>query len=112
MKTLSGKTLTEQMAELSSAEDFFLFFLLPYDPAVLAVCRLHILKRMGEYLAKTDFAGLSDDHVFLEARLRLKRAYLDFVSSSPHEQKVFKVLRDAGRPAGFVGLDAIRFAAD
>ena len=40
----------EQLRKLSSAEDFFETLGVSYDPAVLRVARLHILRRMGEYL--------------------------------------------------------------
>ncbi len=114
MKDLAGRTLRDQMDELSSAEDFFLFFLLPYDEQVLNVCRLHILRRMGQYLARTDFGTMTDDEIFLHARMQLKTAYLDFVTSSPVEEKVFKVFKDKAREkAGFhVGLSELRFAAE
>ncbi|NOT72144.1 MAG: hypothetical protein HOP09_12995 [Hyphomicrobium sp.] len=40
-----------QLKAYSSAEDFFVGLGLPFDPAVVSVARLHILKRMGEHLA-------------------------------------------------------------
>lgn len=114
MKDLTGRTLREQLDQLSAAEDFFLFFLLPYEQSVLNVCRLHIMRRMGQYLARTDFGAMTDDEIFLHARLQLKQAYLDFVASSPVEEKVFKVFKDKAREkAGFhVGLSDLTFAAE
>ncbi|MEL6336017.1 MAG: nitrogenase stabilizing/protective protein NifW [Pseudomonadota bacterium] len=114
MKDLSGKTLLEQIESLSSAEDFFLFFLMPFDQQVLNVNRLHIMKRMGQYLAKADFEGMSDDDVFLEARLVLKRAYMDFVESTPLQEKVFKVFTDKQREmdAKFVDIGSLSLAAE
>ena len=51
-------TVLEQLAKLSSAEDYFRFLGVPYDPAVLNVARLHILRRMGDNLRKAgDGAG-------------------------------------------------------
>lgn len=114
MKDLSNKTLREQIDSLSSAEDFFLFFLLPYQEQVLNVNRLHIMKRMGQYLAGADFTEMTDDEVFLECRLVLKRAYMDFVESTPLQEKVFKVFADKQREldAKFVDIGALSLAAE
>jgi nitrogenase-stabilizing/protective protein len=89
-------TVLEQLSKLSSAEDFFCYLDVAYDPAVLDVARLHILKRMGEY-----FRNASDETDETKARAffqaHLERAYLDFVNSSPIKERVFKVHKDAIR---------------
>ena len=80
---------------------------------MLQVARLHILKRMGEYLAGEDFDGLPDSVVAARAKAVLQRAYADFESSSPLRQRVFQVLKnhDPDRPVppktAFVALDDI-----
>ncbi|MEO1090513.1 MAG: nitrogenase stabilizing/protective protein NifW [Pseudomonadota bacterium] len=105
-----GPKLHDQLYALSSAEDFFAFFQIDYDEGVLRVCRLHIMKRMGQYLNECDFTNLHDDEIYLEARQRLERAYADFVTSTPRQERVFAVLARAGeaeRP-GFVKLDELR----
>lgn len=98
----------------SSAEDFFNILGLPYDEKVVRVARLHILKRMGQYLAKEDFTGLSSGEISDRCRTNLERAYDDFVTSTPIDQRVFKVLREAVQPkpevkpqAAFVPLDSL-----
>lgn len=93
----------------SSAEDFFKGLGVDYEPSVLSVARLHILKRMGEYLGGDDLDGLPDRVVVARCRSYLERAYQDFVASSPLEQRVFKVLKEAVAPPGqsFVGLDEL-----
>jgi nitrogenase-stabilizing/protective protein len=53
---------------------------------------------MGQYLAGEDFAGATDDVVAERCRAVLERAYADFVASSPIDQRVFKVLKDAVAP--------------
>ena len=53
----------DDLRKLSSAEDFFDALGVEYDPAVVRVARLHILRRMGEYLAKNDARGRADDEV-------------------------------------------------
>ena len=84
----------DHIASLSSAEDIFTYLLLPYEQAVLNISRLHIMKRMGQYLKGTDFAGYQEDEIFLATRQHLKRAYMDFVESTPLQEKVFKVFTD------------------
>ena len=92
----------------SSAEDFFTALNVPYDESVVRVARLHILKRMGQYLAEEDFEGLADDVIAARCKAMLERAYEDFVASSPLDHRVFKVLKEAVEPktpANFVPFD-------
>jgi nitrogenase-stabilizing/protective protein len=90
----------DQLGTLSSAEDFFTFLDVSYDRAVLDVVRLHILKRMGEYLQKNRETLAEADEQTARALCRghLARAYGDFIESSPLEERVFKVLKDAVNP--------------
>jgi nitrogenase-stabilizing/protective protein len=90
----------DQLGTLSSAEDFFSFLEVAYDPAVLDVVRLHILKRMGEYLRKNkDTLAEADDRAARAlCGAHLERAYNDFIESTPLEERVFKVLKDAVSP--------------
>ena len=110
-----SKVLTD-LEKLHSAEDFFSYLKIDYDPEVLRVCRLHILKRMGKYLEAKDFSGASEDLIFASAQETLARAYQDFISSRPIDQRVFKVLqerdpdrlgepKEAAKP--FVPLDSL-----
>jgi nitrogenase-stabilizing/protective protein len=101
--------LLYRMRALSSAEDFFSMLQVPYDPTVLQVARLHILRRMGQYLSQEALATMSDDDAEAACRATLTRAYTDFVESSPLEQRVFKVLKDAVAPrnTAFVSLSEI-----
>ena len=101
--------LIDQIKQLSAAEDFFDFFQVPYDRHVVDVCRLHIMKRMGQYLAAESFEGKNDDAVFLAVREVVARAYADFARSTPAQERVFKVFRDqqVRREGAFVGLDTL-----
>jgi len=90
-------TVLEQLSKLSSAEDFFSFLGVPYDPSVLNVARLHILRRMGDNLRKAE-AEPDEAKARAYFRAHLERAYLDFVTSSPIQERVFKVHRDAVKP--------------
>lgn len=89
-------TVLEQLKKLSSAEDYFRFLGVAYDPAVLNVARLHILRRMGDNLRA---AGMEPDEAKARAyfRAHLERAYLDFEKSTPIQERVFKVHKDAIR---------------
>jgi len=88
--------LITRLKALSSAEDFLGFFGVPYEPHVVQVNRLHILKRFHQYLHRADdLAGLDDVEMFRRYRGFLTQAYQDFVASSAQREKVFKVFQDA-----------------
>lgn len=103
--------IVKRLHGLSSAEDFFNTLGIPYDQDILNVARLHILKRMGQYLAEEDFEGLGDRIIAARARSTLERAYSEFAVASPLSQRVFKVLKDrdpdksAVRRGTFVSLE-------
>lgn len=88
----------DELRKLHAAEDFFETLGVDYDPAVVRVARLHILRRMGEYLAKNDLDGATDDDVRAACKETLAKAYADFVASSPIAERVFKVHKDAIKP--------------
>lgn len=101
----------ERLNKASSAEDFFALLGVDYDVKVVNVARLHILRRMGQYLVSEDFAGLPDDMVAQRCKAVLEKAYADFVASSPLDQRVFKVLKDAvapPKPRVFVPLSTLK----
>lgn len=82
----------DALQALSSAEEIFAHFNVPFDPAVLNVSRLHILKRFNQYLARAqEMSDVCDGAAHEAARNMLARAYADFCHSSAIEQKVFKV---------------------
>lgn len=89
----------DELRKLHSAEDFFEALGVDYDPAVVRVARLHILRRMAEYLARNDFDGASDDEIRAACKETLAKSYDDFVASSPIAERVFKVHKDAIKPA-------------
>ena len=102
--------MLDQLNKASSAEDFFALLGVDYDAKVVNVARLHILRRMGQYLASEDFDGLADAAVAARCKAVLERAYADFVASSPLDQRVFKVLKDAvaPKPRSFVPLSTLK----
>ncbi|MCM2396658.1 nitrogenase stabilizing/protective protein NifW [Rhizobium sp. S95] len=103
--------ILDRLRGLSSAEDFFHALGVLYDARVLNVARLHILKRMGQYLVEEDFDGLPDRVIAARARSTLERAYSDFEATSPLSQRIFKVLKDhdpdkpAEKRGAFVSLE-------
>jgi nitrogenase-stabilizing/protective protein len=105
--------ILERLNKASAAEDFFALLSVDYDAKIVNVARLHILRRMGQYLASEDFAGLPDAVVAERCKSVLERAYADFVASSPIDQRVFKVLKDAvaapqHKPANFVPFEMLK----
>lgn len=91
--------ILDKLSKASSAEDFFALLGVDYDPKLVNVARLHILRRMGQYLAAEDFAGATEASVAERCKAVLEQAYADFVKSSPIDQRVFKVLKDAVAPS-------------
>lgn len=109
-------SMLDELQGLSSAEEFFAFLGVPYEPSVVHVARLHIMRRMGQYLRGSEVEGAlenADDATLFDlCREHLKQAYADFVASSPIEERVFKVHKDAIAPKPepnrpFVPLSAI-----
>ena len=82
----------DDLADLSSAEDFLDYFGIDYEAHVVQVNRLHILQRYHDYLAKQE-AGKAPDYAAW--RGWLLRAYEDFVGSSAQQEKVFAVFQKA-----------------
>ncbi len=107
--TQATPTLLDTLARLSAAEDLFDCLGLDYAPEVLNVSRLHVMKRFGAYLRETDFTGLDAEEVANRCRAALSRAHEDFVTSSPLQEKVFKVFetKASARQAAFVSLDSL-----
>jgi nitrogenase-stabilizing/protective protein len=99
--------LLDDLSRLASAEEFFRYLQVDFDPAVLDVARLHILKRMGLLLGRADLKSLSEDAGRAICREALVAAYQEFCSHSPKEQRLFKVQR-----AGLVPLGTRQAAAE
>ena len=102
------ETFLLQLKELSSAEDFLQYFGVPFDQHVVNVSRLHILKRFFQYIRQENLLAPSNEVALYAAyREQLTKAYGDFVTSTPAQEKVFKVFQDTdGRQ--HVSLDSLR----
>jgi nitrogenase-stabilizing/protective protein len=84
--------LKSDLSELSSAEDFLNYFKIPYEERVVRINRLHIMKKMRDYLEEYGSPDTFNDF-FQYALYReiLMRAYEDFRDSTALDQRVFKV---------------------
>jgi len=93
--------------QLVDAEDYFIFFGLDFDPQVVNVNRLHILRKFSQQLETIEETGaeLTETERLTLARQALEQAYHTFLSSTAQEQKLFKVFNQ--RPPGVVLLSEI-----
>jgi nitrogenase-stabilizing/protective protein len=93
-----------QFRRCETAEDYFKFFGVPYDPRVVNVYRLHILRhfaRQLEELHESRTAPLPSDRILADYRAALIRSYEAFTTGTALDHRVFKVLRDHA-PRAFV----------
>lgn len=97
-------SLDDTLEELVSAEDFLSHFGVPFDPAVVHVSRLHILQRYHDYLASEGEPAGNDADRHAAHKALLARAYGDFVTSTPLDEKVFKVFHMHEPQTGFVSV--------
>ena len=105
-------TLTPTLAQfnqLKDAEEYFDFFGLTYDPKVVNINRLHILRKFSQLVQDEDKAQ-SEVQKLKAYRQALQNAYDLFLTSSSVEQKLFKVFQD--RPKNVVKLSDIVVETD
>lgn len=91
---MSG-TLTE-FNKLVNAEDYLKFFELPYDVQFVNVNRLHILQKFSSFMKAIDaeFPDLNEAEKLERYKAALQQAYDTFITSSPLDEKLFKVFND------------------
>lgn len=97
------KTLS-QFNRLKDAEEYFNFFSLPYDPKILNINRLHILRKFSEIVQSRE-KGQDEAQTLATYRQALQTAYDLFLTSSSVEQKLFKVFQE--KPKNVVMLSDI-----
>lgn len=102
---MSG-TLSE-FNQLVNAEDYLDFFGLPYDPQFVNVNRLHILQKFSSLIRTIDAeaANLTEAEQLAAYREALQQAYSTFTTSSPLNEKLFKVFNE--KPQNVVMLSEI-----
>jgi nitrogenase-stabilizing/protective protein len=99
--------LADELKFLSSAEDFFAFFGLEFEPRVLAASRLHILKRFHNNLSKIESLDDMDPIAQREVyREQLKRAYVDFATNATLTRQL--AAEAHWMRGAFVALSAVR----
>lgn len=87
-----------------TAEEYFEFFGLSYDPKVVNVYRLHILKHFAgqvKDLHQRRVAPQPTDQILAAYREALIRSYEAFITGTALDHRVFKVLQDHA-PKAFV----------
>ena len=96
----------KDFSALSDAEEFFQYLGVPYDPRMVAVKRLHILKSFNQRLTALDTAGLGESALRDAYAGALTAAYDALTEIEARDARLFKVFRQ--EPArGFVPLDAV-----
>ena len=85
-----------ELKKIVDTEDYFRFFGVEYDPKVVSVNRLHILRKFGELREGIEREwpekGQPDGKREAYARA-LERAYETFLTRTPQEEALFKVFR-------------------
>ncbi len=86
----------DKFKQLVDAEEFFQYFELDYDQKFVNVNRLHILKKFSQFMQEIDenYPEISDVDRLSKYREALEKAYVIFIESTPHEQKLFKVFNE------------------
>jgi nitrogenase-stabilizing/protective protein len=93
--------------KLKEAEEYFVFFQIPYDQKVINVNRLHILKKFSQYIQEIEhnYTDLSPKDKLTKYCEALQKAYQVFLESTPYEQKLFKVFNQ--KPKNVITLTEI-----
>ena len=83
----------EQFNRLRDAEEYFEFFNLPYDPKIVSVNRLHILRKFSTLMEEVEAQTTSESETLESLRNALSEAYSTFLTSSSVDEKLFKVFQ-------------------
>jgi nitrogenase-stabilizing/protective protein len=94
----------------STAEEYFGLLDVDYDPRIVAVNRLHILRLFADELVRLHDAGgeVADPrHLLRGYRDALVRSYEAFTNATALDHRLFKVLRDRAPKSAFVPASEI-----
>ncbi len=97
--------LADELAHVETVEDLFSLFGLAYDPQVVTVHRLHILKRFGNEVTRIDeiVPVPNDEQLWNHYATALKHAHDHYLAGAPPGEHVF-----LGVGQGLVKLGARR----
>lgn len=93
-----------QFNQIKEAEEYFEFFGIDYDPQVVNINRLHILRKFSQLMQAEDKTQ-PEEQLLSAYRQALQASYDLFLTSNSVEQKLFKVFKD--RPKNVVMLSDI-----
>ena len=85
-----------ELKKIVDTEDYFRFFGVEFNPKVVSVNRLHILRKFGEFreAIEREWPGDASPEAKKEAYARaLERAYDTFLTRTAQEEALFKVFR-------------------
>lgn len=100
-------SVLKSIQDFSAAEEFLDFFGIDYQPSVVHVNRLHILKRFNQYLKRTPITDDMDETTaWNTCKTLLAQAHDDFVGSTAAQEKVFKVFQD--QEGKSISLDSMK----
>ena len=95
MTTMSAAERLAQFHRCTTAEEYFALLDVSYDPQIVAVNRLHILRYFSRELTGIDLTGTEHpDRVLATCRQALERAYQAFTTATALDHRLFKVLQD------------------
>ncbi|MEV5409626.1 nitrogenase-stabilizing/protective protein NifW [Thermopolyspora sp. NPDC052614] len=92
-----------------TAEEYFAVLDVPYDPRVVRVNRLHILRHFAEQLVELHLERSEPqrpEEILDRYRAALARSHDAFVGATALDHRLFKVLKDRA-PRAFVETGAI-----
>ena len=94
-------SVLEDLERLSAAEDFFVYLDVPFEAKIVQVARLHILRRMGQYIKGSQIDGafemLKDAAIKALCKEHLEQAYQDFVEFLAAQGAVVQGAQGCGR---------------
>ncbi|KLL12566.1 hypothetical protein FrCorBMG51_04340 [Protofrankia coriariae] len=97
--------------QCATAEDYFQALDVPFDPKVVAVNRLHILRHFSRAVARTDAENPAPGERLAAYRAALVASYEAFTTAGALDHRLFKVLADRA-PQAFVALDTVTVEAE